>query len=81
MPAKRSDLVDWVHQALAELGGEARIPEIAKQIWKNHEKDLKGSDIFYTWQYDMRWAANRLRHQKILGGVGSSARGVWALKC
>jgi hypothetical protein len=36
-------------------------------MWQNisggfHQSDLENSDnLFYTWQYDMRWAAQRLR--------------------
>jgi len=60
--ATKHDLEDWVYEALKNLGGRGRLIEVAKQIWKNHQSDLSSSgDLFYTWQYDMRWAANRLR--------------------
>ena len=58
----RAELVDWVYEAVKENGGTATIVQVASHIWKNHESDLKRSgDLFYTWQYDMRWAAQRLR--------------------
>ena len=60
--ANRSDLEGWVLDAIARNGGEASVLEVAKDIWTNHEAELKASgDLFYTWQYDMRWAADRLR--------------------
>lgn len=79
--ARRSDLQDWVYDALIKLGGEARIVEVAKQIWADHEGDLRASgDLFYSWQYDMRWAANMLRHEGKLASPESTKRGYWAVK-
>ena len=61
MPS-RDDLVSWVYQAVKENGGEASLLDVAKYIWRVHQSDLENSDnLFYTWQYDMRWAAQRLR--------------------
>jgi hypothetical protein len=58
----RRDLLEWVAEALSELGGSAPVVEIAKVIWKKHEGDLRASgNLFYTWQYDMRWAAQQLQ--------------------
>jgi hypothetical protein len=58
---KRADFPDLVSQSLRRLGGSAAIVAIARDIWQNHEDELKASgDVFYTWQYDMRWAAQRL---------------------
>lgn len=60
----RDDLRLWVYEAVAALGGEASVVEVAKEIWDRHEKDLrKSGDLFFTWQYDIRWAAQRLREQ------------------
>jgi hypothetical protein len=37
---------------------------IAKWIWEHHEAELRDSgDLFYTWQYDMRWAGTRLSNE------------------
>ena len=56
--ATKHDLQDWVRDALHDNGGRARLVEVAKFIWANHETQLKASgDLLYTWQYDMRWAA------------------------
>lgn len=60
---KKSDLKIWVLEALRALGGAARVVEVAKYIWDNHESDLQGSDLLYTWQYDMRWAAFELKRE------------------
>lgn len=61
--ATREDLKSWVLAALADLG-PARVPEIAQHIWEHHENELKTSgDLFYTWQYAMRWAGQVLQKE------------------
>jgi len=78
--ATKHDLPDWVHGALKDLGGRARLVEVARGIWKRHESELrKSGDLFYTWQYDMRWAANRLRRAGIMRAADVSPSGVWEL--
>ena len=78
--AKREDLQDWVVAALKAHGGAASIIQAAEHIWQNHEKDLRTSgDLFYTWQYDMRWACTRLRERKIVQSTEVSKRGEWRL--
>jgi hypothetical protein len=65
--ATRADLTDWVHEALRELGGQGSQLDVAKVVWRRHEPDLRASgDLFYTWQYDIRWAATRLRKRGIM---------------
>jgi hypothetical protein len=60
--ATRADLEHWVLEALEALGGRARIVAICEHVWHHHEQDLrKSGDLFYTWQYDIRWAGQRLR--------------------
>lgn len=79
--ATRQDLNDWVLQALVDLGGKAKIVDVAKHIWTHHEEDLRGSgDLYYTWQYDMRWSAKRLRDQGKVASPDVLPKGVWALK-
>lgn len=78
--AVKNDLQDWVQAALIHLGGRGSLTDIAKEIWRVHEVDLRSSgDLFYTWQYDMRWAANRLRVKGIMQAVALSPPGVWVL--
>lgn len=58
----RDVLEDWVLNALVASGGVGSPASVAKHIWEHHRADLEGAgDLFYTWQYDMRWAAQRLR--------------------
>jgi len=76
----KDDLKEAVVAAISHYGGKATIVQVAKHIWEKHESDLKGSgDRFYTWQYEMRWAANVLRNERRLLPVDDSPRGVWVL--
>jgi hypothetical protein len=78
--ATKFDLDSWVIASLEELGGSASLVEISRLIWRDHESELRASgDLLYTWQYDARWAAHRLRVQKRLKSAGESPRGVWEL--
>jgi hypothetical protein len=77
---RRGDLKQLVLDALSASGGSASIVDVAKHIWQASEADLKASgDLFYTWQYDMRWAATRLREEGKLVMADRSPRGVWEL--
>ncbi len=60
---KNSEYLEiWIMEALADLGGEAAVPRIAEHIWTHHEEELRNSgDLFFTWQYAMRWAGQRLQ--------------------
>ena len=79
--ADRRELLNWISDALIDLGGQASIVDVARHIWTNHEKDLRASgDLFYTWQYDMRWAAQRLRDEGLLVRSGLVPRGQWSLR-
>jgi len=79
--SSRQDLVDWVYEALVALGGEGRVVDAAKHIWAHHESDLRASgNLFYTWQYDMRWAAMILRKQGKAAAPAETERGVWAVQ-
>ena len=78
--ATKYDLVDWLVDALFACGGSGRIPELCKHVWNTHEHDLRRSgDLFYTWQYDIRWAAQELRDRGKIKPNGSVPRGVWEL--
>ena len=78
--ASRQDLEDWVRNALEHHGGQASVLDVARHIWTEHESELRASgSLFYSWQYDMRWAAKRLRDQGKLTAADLTPRGVWAL--
>ena len=69
--ATKSDLEGWVLKAVQDLGGEATVLDVAKELWQVHEHDLRASgDLFFTWQYDMRWAAQNLRGDGKLALLG-----------
>ena len=74
----REDLKPLILAALKSLGGKAKIADIARYIWETHQSQLSASgDLFYTWQYDMRWAGNGLVKNGHLDK--RSNRGVWQL--
>ncbi|MGR3344582.1 MAG: hypothetical protein ACU0DI_15415 [Paracoccaceae bacterium] len=58
----KKDLGDWILESLQELEGEANVADIARAIWERHEDELRRSGrLFFTWQYDMRWAGQNLQ--------------------
>jgi hypothetical protein len=74
----RELLKQWIIEALISLGGRAKVVEISRKIWENHESDLRGhGDLFYTWQYGMRWAGQVLQHEGKLTKGGKDR--VWSL--
>jgi hypothetical protein len=78
--ATKRDLEDWVYHTLALYSGRAKIVDVARDIWARHEAELRASgDLFYTWQHDIRWAAQRLRAKGKLAPAGETPRGVWAV--
>jgi len=71
MTASADDLKRWVLDALKASGGEARVADIARHIWDHHENELRSSgDLFYTWQYAMRWAGQVLQKEGRLSKNG-----------
>jgi hypothetical protein len=74
----RNDLVSAVQRAIAHYDGEATIVQVAQYIWENDEAELRSSgDLFYTWQYEMRWAAQRLRDSGKLRLGKRDGRNTW----
>ena len=77
----REKLQLWVREALGELGGQGFIVDVTKRVWAAHENEIKqANDAFFTWQYDLRWAANQLRRAGNLDFHKDGARSVWILK-
>ena len=78
--ATKHDLQYWVKEALETLGGTGTVVEVAREIWRRHEDDLRASgDLFYTWQYDMRWAAQALRDTGQAKSTKATPKGRWEL--
>lgn len=78
--AHREDLVSWVLEAVKRNNGEATVLQVARDIWREHRVVLEQSgDLFYTWQYDMRWAAQKLRIDGRLRPSAECERGKWAV--
>lgn len=66
-------LKPWILDALRKLGGQARIADICRHIWENHEAELRASgDLFYTWQYAMRWSGQELQKEGKISKGGKS---------
>ena len=76
----KHDLGDWIVEALRAKGGSAGLVQICRHVWEHHEDELRRSgDLFYTWQYDIRWAATNLRQAGVLQAANLSPSGVWEL--
>ena len=74
------DLPDLLYNTIQSLGGSATIVEICKEFWKKHETELrKSGDLFYTWQYDIRWAATTLRKLGRMRDANICPQGVWII--
>jgi len=78
--ARREDLTKWLLEALEASNGSASIIKVCKYVWENYENELRRSgDLFFTWQYDIRWAANQLRREGIIRAANLSPKGIWEL--
>ena len=55
MPQGRKITIDWVVDAIRELGGSAPILDICKKVWHRHEHEIRQEgDLLYEWQYEIR---------------------------
>ena len=80
MVLDRNNLPDLLEKTLIALGGQATIIKVCKCFWNTHENDLrKSGDLFYTWQYDIRWAATELRKNGTMKSAKDSPKGIWEL--
>ena len=76
----RRSVGDLIIKALNQNSGSADIITICRYVWNNYEMDLRQSgEFFYSWQYDIRWAATKLREENILKPAESSPKGIWEL--
>ncbi len=63
----RNDFVQLLPRMLTDLGKRATVVQVCKYIWQHYEQQLRDSgDFFYTWQYDVRWAADTLRKRGLI---------------
>ena len=76
--ANKHDLKIWIVEALKDHGGSAHIAPMCKYIGDKYESELrKSGDLFYTWQYDIRWAGKKLREKGVLQPKHPGDRGPW----
>lgn len=76
----REIMKEWIIECLQEKGGKAWPREVSKYVWEHYESKLKASDnILYTWQYDIRWAAQQLRNDGTLKPVNGRRDLPWEL--
>lgn len=79
--ATKDDLAKWVVEALDANNGSAKIVDVCKYVREKHEDELRSAgNLFYMWQYDIRWAATRLRGEGKMRSETMSPKGVWELK-
>lgn len=76
----RHDLPEKLYKTLKLMGRKGTIIEICKVFWDEYEEKLRESgDLFYTWQYDIRWAATELRKSGKMKAAEFSKKGVWEI--
>jgi len=76
----KEELVKLLEDALIANGGSGNIVQLCRWVWEHQIQHLsKNDNLFYTWQYDIRWAATKLRRMGIIKDVQQSAMGVWEL--
>lgn len=76
----REDMKPWIVAALKAQGGKARVVQVCKYIWDHYENDIRAAgDVLYTWQYDVRWAAQKLRDEGALKAVDGNRMKPWEL--
>jgi hypothetical protein len=76
----KNNLSEWILEALKAHNGQATIVQVSKHIWEHHQQDLqKSGDLFYTWQYNIRWEKDKLQKQNKLAKSTADERGIWKL--
>ncbi len=59
---ERKDLPDLLYKTISSLGKKAPMTIVFREFWKLYACNLDSSEnMFYTWNYDLRWAATELR--------------------
>lgn len=66
MPDK-SILKVWITNALSANDGWGTPLSVSMWVWEHHAVELEAmGSLFYTWQYDLRWAATALRSDGVM---------------
>lgn len=86
---EREALPIILYEIIKELGGRALMIDVFKSFWdKYHSELLSSGDLFYTWNYDIRWAATNLRRNGLMKQASrrmhnnpgdSSPNGIWEI--
>ncbi|MCL2176555.1 MAG: hypothetical protein FWB72_01180 [Firmicutes bacterium] len=86
---KRKDLPQILYELIKDMGGSGKMMDIFKKFWEQNKNAISDkSDLFYTWNYDIRWAATKLRREKRMKpasrqentyGLDMSSRGIWEI--
>ena len=77
---RRDDLPDLLYRNLDELGGEATVVEAAAWFWSRYDKELRNSGhLFYTWEFDLKKAAESLRRDHRMVEAFDCPENVWEL--
>jgi hypothetical protein len=70
----------WIIEALRKLGGPRHYKDVAKEIWRAHEADIKADgDYFFVWNYELRWAGTYLCEQGKMVKEAGGKKGYWQL--
>ena len=78
--SSKASLIEWSVEALNHFGGRAHHLDIAKWIWSKKRDELfEMGDLFYSWQYELRWAGTEMRGKKIILSANDSPKGTWIL--
>lgn len=76
----RDSMQGWILECLNKRGGSGWPKEVAKYVWEHHKDELSKSEkMLYTWQYDLRWAAQKLRDSGKLKAVHGKNNLPWEL--
>ena len=80
MAINRKTMTNWVEDALQSHNGSATIFQVCKRVWEDHGDEITAAgDMFYKWQYEIRWAGDMLRKDGVIRSATDSPRGVWEL--
>ena len=75
----KNDLPILLEEVLKEMDGNGYILDISKKFWIKYKDNITpNNNLFYTWHYDIRWAATELRKNNIMVRPDLE-KGLWTL--